>query len=120
MARRSVPSVVRSVGYGGECCVGAAKAITCRGPACGRCSIPGFLPLVSATLIHSCAWASSPEVGAGCGNAARPDLWRGWSEMIISTPTLIKVKIGPTLSVRYLIGGRKSLVPEIDYRQFPC
>jgi len=25
------------------------------------------------------ACASPPEVGAGCGNAARPDLWRGWS-----------------------------------------
>ena len=23
------------------------------------------------------AWASSPKVGAGCGNSARPDLWRG-------------------------------------------
>ena len=28
-------------------------------------------------LILSCAWASSPKVGAGCGNSARPDLWRG-------------------------------------------
>jgi len=32
-------------------------------------------------------WASSPKVGAGCGNSARPDLWRGCSAMGIPTPT---------------------------------
>ena len=29
------------------------------------------------SLSPSCVCASSPKVGAGCGNAARPDLWRG-------------------------------------------
>src|SRR5439155_13276366 len=31
--------------------------------------------------------ALSPEAGAGCGNAARPDLWRGLRAIVISTPT---------------------------------
>jgi hypothetical protein len=29
----------------------------------------------------------SPEARAGCGNAARPDLWRGLRAIVISTPT---------------------------------
>jgi len=34
------------------------------------------------------ALASSPEAGAGCGKAARPDRWRGRWVTMISTPTL--------------------------------
>ena len=34
------------------------------------------------------ALASSPKAGAGCGNAARPDLWRGLWVTMIPTPTL--------------------------------
>jgi hypothetical protein len=33
------------------------------------------------------ALASLPEARAGCGNAARPDLWRGLWVTIIPTPT---------------------------------
>jgi hypothetical protein len=31
---------------------------------------------------------SPPELGAGCGNSARPDLLRGFAAMRIPTPTL--------------------------------
>ena len=33
------------------------------------------------------AWRSVPEVGAGCGSSARPDLWRGCPERASPTPT---------------------------------
>jgi RNA-directed DNA polymerase len=37
----------------------------------------GFRRLAFVILILLCAWACTPKVGAGCGNSARPDLWRG-------------------------------------------
>ena len=37
--------------------------------------------------IRSCVLALSPKVGAGCGNSARPDLWRGCLARGIPTPT---------------------------------
>ena len=35
--------------------------------------------------------ASSPEAGAGCGSAARPDLWRGSGATLIPTPKILIV-----------------------------
>ena len=38
---------------------------------------------------YPCAWALVPKVGAGCGNSARPALWRGSCVSVIPTPTFI-------------------------------
>ena len=45
---------------------------------------------MSIILFHCAAWASSPEVRAGCGKSARPDPWRGLRAITIPTPTLLK------------------------------
>ena len=52
----------------------------------GRGGAPSALERVRQAA--SSALALSPKAGAGCGNAARPDLWRGWPAMVIPTPTL--------------------------------
>ncbi len=62
---------------GGRYCAVAVRGTTCRGAACGAILRDGFPRLGFVILILSCAWASSPKVGAGCGNSACPDLWRG-------------------------------------------
>jgi hypothetical protein len=49
--------------------------------------LDGFRRFVSVTLIPGSALALLPKAGAGCGNAARPDLWRGLWATMIPTPT---------------------------------
>ncbi len=44
-------------------------------------------PRPSVIRIPTNAWRSSPKVGAGCGSAARPDLWRGRGASRVPTPT---------------------------------
>jgi len=75
-ARRSPRLSTERRVCGGELFVAAANA-ACRGRGCDGTATAGFRPCASATRIRLCGSASSPEVGAGCGNAARPDLWRG-------------------------------------------
>src|SRR3989442_10953060 len=41
------------------------------------------------------AWASSPKARVGCGNSARPDLWRGSWVTVIPTPTLLPLACAP-------------------------
>jgi len=52
------------------------------------CSTAGYPGHSFITLILCVALASSPKARAGCVNCARPDPWRGWPVMVISTPTL--------------------------------
>ena len=62
---------------GGKSCADAVRATTCRGTVWNVLLLGGFRLHVSVILIPSCVCTSSPKVGAGCGNPARPDLWRG-------------------------------------------
>ncbi len=62
---------------GGQSCADAVRATTCRGTVWNVSLVGGFRLRVSVILIPFCVCPSSPEVGAGCGNTARPDLWRG-------------------------------------------
>src|SRR6202011_2389777 len=78
MALRCAPFARQWATCGERSCAVAARVTTCRGvAACDALSRGGFRRLAFVILILSCASASSPKVGAGCGNAARPDLWRG-------------------------------------------
>jgi hypothetical protein len=77
MGRRWVRFGRPSVPCGVWSCAVAARATTCRGAACEVPSSAGFPCPTFVLLTLSCVSAFSPEVGAGCGNSARPDLWRG-------------------------------------------
>ena len=68
----------RWAGSGGASCVAGVKATICRGAGWGATSPAGFRRHVSVIPIRSCASPSRPKARAGCGNAARPDPWRGW------------------------------------------
>jgi hypothetical protein len=72
---------------GGWCCAIAVRVTICLGAACSGSLRGGFPRLASVIPILSCAWASSPKVGAGCGNSARPALRRGSRAIVIPTPT---------------------------------
>ena len=57
----------------------------------------------ASVIPHRCGvLASLPKVRAGCGQAARPDLWRGCSAMGIPTPT--RGMGPPTNPVRFILG----------------
>jgi hypothetical protein len=50
--------------------------------------------------------ASLPEAGAGCGSAARPDLWRGRRVTAVPTPTpRIVTPAQPALEAKPAIPG---------------
>src|SRR5207249_11513128 len=49
--------------------------------------LDGFPRRASAIRTLASGLASPPEVGAGCGNPVRPDLWRGLRATVIPTPT---------------------------------
>src|SRR6266508_3990341 len=53
----------------------------------------GFRRFASVTLIPGSALASLPKAGAGCSNAACPDLRRGLWATMIPTPTASDSKI---------------------------
>src|SRR5215813_6376275 len=72
MVRRCALFATQWAICGGRCCAAAARETTCRGDAGSVTFSAGSRPLRFVILILSCAWASSPKVGAGCGNAARP------------------------------------------------
>src|SRR6266704_3392581 len=72
----------------GERCCAVAVRVTCPGTACSILLRGGSHRLMSVILILLCVSASLPKVGAGCGNAARPDLSGGRSETSVPTGTL--------------------------------
>jgi hypothetical protein len=66
----------RSLGCGGVCSPVAVNA-HCPGTGCDAISPGGFRPSASVIRGRLSALAYPPKVGAGCGNAARPDLCGG-------------------------------------------
>jgi hypothetical protein len=67
----------RPWGSSGERCCAVAARVTCPGIACSVFLRGGSRRLMFVILILSGASAFLPQVGAGCGNTARPDLRRG-------------------------------------------
>jgi hypothetical protein len=67
------------------------------------CLLPAFV-----ILIRCGDLGSSPEARAGCGNAARPDLWRGSWVTMTPTPTL------STLSRRHQKSASGRVPPPFD------
>jgi hypothetical protein len=75
-----------SPGCGGVCSLAAASD-TSRGIGCDAMSPDGFRLSASAIRGRSRALAFGPKVGAGCGNAARPDLCGGRRAIGVPTAT---------------------------------
>src|SRR6267378_4452922 len=86
MAQPCTCSASRSAAFGIARCAGAANAVEFAGTGCASCWLVGCLLLAYAIHTLCVALASSPEAGAGCGNPARPDLWRGCWATGIPTP----------------------------------
>src|SRR5882762_4087102 len=104
MAQPCTCSASRSAAFGIARCAGAANAVEFAGTGCASCWLVGCLLLASAIHTLCVALASSPEAGAGCGNPARPDLWRGCWATGIPTPTVLVVM---ELVSRHRIGDER-------------
>ena len=106
-ARRSTCFGSRWVGSGIVRCRGEVKRAGSSGIGCGGSLTATCLPPTSVTPIHCGGLASSPEARAGCGKAARPDLWRGLWATTIPTPTVATLWTHVDTSSRGRRGSRR-------------
>src|SRR6266542_4950823 len=73
----------------------------------------GFRRFASVTLIPGSALASLPKAGAGCSNAACPDLRRGLWATMIPTPTISCFEILVLSPLRLCFACGKSLTAHV-------